>query len=75
MRSGAALDVIRRHLDPAGTLYIFNQLPAWRDATDTGAFTESAAETLRQSGFSVKETLLEVLQPAPAVCLIARLSA
>lgn len=74
-RSGAALDVIRRHLDPAGTLYIFNQLPAWRDATDTGAFTESAAATLRQSGFSVKETLLEVLQPAPAVCLIARLSA
>ena len=71
-RSRAALDVIRRHLDPAGALYIFNQLPAWRDTTDTGAFIESVAETLRQSKFSVKETLLEVLQPAPTVCLIAR---
>jgi len=71
-RSSAALDVIRRHLDPAGELYIFNQLPAWRDATDTGTLTESVAETLRQGKFSVKETLVEVLQPAPSACLIAR---
>ena len=74
-RSSAALDVIRRHLDPAGALFIFNQLPVWRDAADTGAFTESVAETLRQSKFSVKETPSEVLQGAPAVCLIARLRA
>lgn len=63
-RSSAALDVIRRHLDPAGELYIFNQLPR-RDATDTGTLTESVAETLRQGKFSVKETLVEVLQPRP----------
>lgn len=74
-RHGAALEVIREHLDPAGSLYNLQPTSAWRDATDTLAFTESVAGALGQSGFSVKEPLLGVLQPAPAVCLIAQLGA
>ena len=56
--------MIRDIWDPAGELYIFNQLTVWRGATDTGTLTESVAETLRQ-GKSSKKTLVEVLQPHP----------
>jgi ubiquinone/menaquinone biosynthesis C-methylase UbiE len=71
-RPGDALDVVRRHLDPAGALYVFSQLPTWSAAADARGFAAAAAEALRESGFSVDEPLLGELEPAPALCLTAR---
>jgi hypothetical protein len=54
-------------------LYIFNQAPGWRGAADARAFGEQVAGSLRDRGFSVGEPLVDELETAPVMCVVARL--
>jgi trans-aconitate methyltransferase len=70
-----ALGIVRGLLTPGGAVYLFHQLPAWKETGETRAFSERAADTLRSNGFSVREILAKDLKPTPAVCLVAEASA
>jgi ubiquinone/menaquinone biosynthesis C-methylase UbiE len=71
-RSDEALSVVRRHLAPGGALYVFSQAPGWKRAADARGPAEQVAAALRERGFSVDEPIVEELDSAPAICLIAR---
>jgi SAM-dependent methyltransferase len=71
-RSDGALAVVRRHLDPGGALYAINQAPGWKRAADARASAEQVAESLRGRGFDVEEPLIEELEAAPVLCVVAR---
>jgi SAM-dependent methyltransferase len=71
-RSDEALAVVRECLEPAGALYVFNQAPGWSDAADARAFGREVAAALRERGFSAGEPLVGELEPAPAMCVVAR---
>jgi SAM-dependent methyltransferase len=73
-RSDEALAVVRRHLAPGGGLFVINQAPGWRAADDARASAEQVGEALRERGFAVGEPLVEELQSAPVVCVVARAS-
>lgn len=73
-RSEEALAVVRRHLAPAGGLFVINQAPGWRAAEDARASAEQVAESLRGRGFAVGEPLVEELEKAPVACVVARLA-
>jgi SAM-dependent methyltransferase len=74
-RSDEALAVVRRHLAPGGGLFVIDQAPGWRTAGDARASAEQVAEALREHGFAVGEPLIEELEKAPVVCVMARLAA
>ena len=67
----AALDAVRAHLAPDGTVYIF-----W----DARHFTPERArelgpqlaDRLREGGFSVDRLLVADLRPVPGVCVVGR---
>jgi len=66
-----ALGTVRRHLAPAGAVYLF-----W-DARHTQpgrarALADALSEKLRLAEFTVDQALVEDLRPVPAVCVIAR---
>jgi ubiquinone/menaquinone biosynthesis C-methylase UbiE len=71
-RSDGALAVVRRHLDPGAALYVINQAPGWKRAADARASAEQVAESLRGRGFDVEEPLVEELEAAPVLCVVAR---
>jgi hypothetical protein len=66
-----AFGIVRRHLAPAGAVYIF-----W-DArhTQPGQVRDLAdrlSERIRLAQFSVNQVLVKDLRPAPAVCVIGQ---
>jgi SAM-dependent methyltransferase len=63
-----ALEVVREHLAPSGTVYVF-----WDARRQTGAdLGERLSERLRQGGFAIERVLVKKLKPVPAVCVIGR---
>ncbi len=66
-----ALRVIKAHLLPGGALYLFYQPPL---AEKTRHIAERVEHNLQTNGFSVSEIIMNDLQPAPAVCLIANVN-
>jgi SAM-dependent methyltransferase len=74
-RSDEALAVVRWHLAPGGRLFVIDQAPGWRAASDARASAEQVAEALRERGFAVGEPVVEELERAPVVCVVARLGA
>jgi hypothetical protein len=64
----------RDHLAPGGALYVFSQAPGWKRASDARGPAEQVAAELRERGFSVGEPLVEELESAPAICVVARLA-
>jgi len=71
-RSREALAVVRKHLKPAGALYVFNQPPASSGGSDRERLIRQVVEVLRAGGMSVDEPLLEELGTGGAVCVSAR---
>jgi SAM-dependent methyltransferase len=71
-RSEEALAVVGRHLAPDGRLFVIDQAPGWRVADDALASSERVAEALRGRGFEVGEPLVDQLESAPVVCVVAR---
>jgi trans-aconitate methyltransferase len=61
-------------LAPRGALYLFNQLPGWKSHAEVQPFAEQVSTTLRESGFSVDEVLVEDLSDGPAMCVVGRTS-
>ena len=66
-----ALAVVRRHLAPGGTVYVF-----W-DARHTHPggpreLAERLSERLRSGGFAVSDLLVQDLRPVPAVCVVGQ---
>jgi SAM-dependent methyltransferase len=63
-----ALAVVREHLAPGGTVYVF-----WDARRQTAAdLGERLSERLRLGGFSIDQVLVKKLTPVPAVCVIGR---
>jgi ubiquinone/menaquinone biosynthesis C-methylase UbiE len=73
-RSDEAVAVVRRHLAPGGGLFVINQAPGWRAPEDARGSAEQMAESLRGRGFAVGEPIVEQLESAPVVCVVARLA-
>jgi SAM-dependent methyltransferase len=71
-RSDDALAVVRRHLAPGGGLFVINQAPGWREPEDARGSAEEMAESLRGRGFAVGEPIVEQLESAPVLCVVAR---
>jgi SAM-dependent methyltransferase len=71
-RSHGALAVVREHLAPGGALYVFNQAPGWKRASDARGFGEQVAAALGERGFAAEEPLVEQLHAAPVMCVVAR---
>ncbi len=71
-RSAAALAVVRRHLAPGGAVYVINQAPGWREASDARGFAGEVSSALSERGFSVDEPLLASLESGPVMCVVAR---
>ena len=63
-----ALEVVREHLAPSGTVYVF-----WDARRQTGSdLGERLSERLLQGGFAIDRVLVKKLKPVPAVCVIGR---
>jgi SAM-dependent methyltransferase len=63
-----ALEVVREHLAPGGTVYVF-----WDARRQTGSdLGERLSERLLQGGFAIERVLAKKLKPVPAVCVIGR---
>jgi len=71
-RSREALAVVKKHLEPTGALYVFNQPPARSASSDRQRLTRQVVEALRACGMSVDEPLVGELRTGRAVCVIAR---
>jgi SAM-dependent methyltransferase len=71
-RSDEAPDVVRRHLAPGGALYVIDQAPGWREASDARAYAGRVAGALSARGFTVHEPVIGELDTAPVLCVIAR---
>ena len=71
-RSEEALAVVREHLAPGGAMYVFSQAPGWKRAAHARGPADQVAAALRSRGFSVDEPIVEELESAPAICVIAR---
>lgn len=69
-----ALRIAKELLTPGGALYLFHQLPTWKETSETRGFSEKATDVLRSSGFSVVEVWAQDLKPMPAVCFVAEAS-
>jgi len=66
-----ALGIVKQLLTPGGAVYLFHQLPGWKETSETQAFSKRATDMLRSNGFAVREVLAKDLKPMPSVCLIA----
>ena len=71
-RSDEALAVVREHLVPGGALFVINQAPGWKAATDARVFAEQVGAALRERGFSVEEPGFGELGSGPVMCVVAR---
>jgi SAM-dependent methyltransferase len=66
-----ALGIVRQHLAPDGTIYIFwdaRHAPSGRPRD----LADRLSERLRLAEFSVNQVLVKNLRPVPAVCVIGR---
>jgi hypothetical protein len=71
-RADETLPVVREALVPGGTLAVFHQPPAWRDAGAIAAFGDELSATLRRHGFELEAIRVGDVAPIPVVCAIAR---
>jgi SAM-dependent methyltransferase len=71
-KSDHAVAVVKRHLAPGGALYVIDQAPGWRRAADARATADEVAAALGERGFAVDEPLVEELEAAPILCVVAR---
>ena len=63
-----ALEVVREHLAPSGTVYVF-----WDARRQNGSnLGKRLSERLVQGGFAIDRVLIKKLKPVPAVCVIGR---
>ncbi len=63
-----ALEVVREHLAPSGTVYVF-----WDARRQNGSnLGKRLSERLVQGGFAIDRVLVKKLKPVPAVCVIGR---
>jgi trans-aconitate methyltransferase len=65
------LPVVRDALVPGGTLAVFHQPPAWRDAGAMAAFGDELAATLARHGFELEAIRVGDVRPVPVVCALA----
>ncbi len=65
-----ALAVVRKLLEPSGVLYLFHQPPAGKEPPDR--FAATLTEILRAEGFAVTDVIVQELEPATAVCILAQ---
>jgi len=71
MQPAGELGIVQKLLKPGGRLYLFNQLPQWKEGRGLQSFVMDLTNTLQDGGLVVRETLFKELKPAPAVCVIA----
>ncbi len=64
------LDIVKPLLSPGGALYLINQPLV---ATKVPELIERLTRNLQQHGFAVDRVIQKVLEPAPAVCIVARM--
>ena len=64
------LGLTRRILRPGGALYLFNQLPGWRQAGSADEFGAQLAGALAAHGFSARETVTGDVGGAGAVAVV-----
>jgi len=63
-----ALEIVRRHLAPKGSVYVF-----WDARRQTAAdLGERLSERLLEGGFVIDRVLVKKLKPVPAVCVVGR---
>ncbi|MGH2586120.1 MAG: class I SAM-dependent methyltransferase [Dehalococcoidia bacterium] len=74
MQPAGELGIVRKLLKPGGRLYLFNQLPQWKEERDLQSFVKDLTNVLHDGGLAVRETLFHELKPTPAVCVIAEVS-
>ena len=60
----------RRVLRPDGALYLFNQLPGWRQAGSAQDFGAQIAGTLAAHGFALRETVVADVGDVAAVAVV-----
>jgi SAM-dependent methyltransferase len=65
-----ALAAVRTLLEPAGKLYLFHQPPAWKEPPDQ--FAATVTEVLRAEGFALTDVIVQELEPAAAVGIVAQ---
>lgn len=65
-----ALAAVRTLIEPEGTLYLFHQPPAWKKPPDQ--FAATLSEILRAEGFALTDAIVQELEPAAAVCIVAQ---
>jgi precorrin-6B methylase 2 len=63
------LEILRRHMAPGGTVFLFNQPPT---AGKAHLLAERMAEALRAGGFLIQRVTLKEMRPAPTACVVAR---
>jgi SAM-dependent methyltransferase len=71
-RPGRLLPRARRLLGAGGALYLFNQLPGWRQRSDPLGFAEQVGEILAGHGLDPAPPLIEPVGGRVAVCVSAR---
>jgi hypothetical protein len=64
------LGIVKSVLRPAGTLFLFSQLPFRKDVR-MQEFASMLARVVKEHGFSLKEVVVKDMKPMPAVCVIA----
>lgn len=70
MQPARELAIIKALLLPGGAVYLFNQPPS---ASKINNIADKTAQNLLDAGFSIKQVIIEELNPVPAVCAIAQL--
>jgi SAM-dependent methyltransferase len=71
MQPAGELGAVKRLLKPGGSVYLFHQLPSWRQPRDSNEFVESVKDALLKNGFTIERVLSKDLRPVPAVCIVA----
>ena len=74
MQPAGELGIVQWLLKPGGRLYLFNQLPQWKEERALRNFINDLTGTLEANGFAVRETLFKEMKPMPAACVIAEVS-
>lgn len=64
-----ALGIVREHLAPGGTIYVFWDARHTRGARE---LAERLSDRLALAEFSVRQVLVRDLRPVPAVCVIGQ---
>ena len=68
----AMLRITRNLLEPDGALFLFNQMPGWRQLEPAAAFAAQVAEVLAAHGCVVEEPILGELASGSAVCVVVQ---